>query len=163
MNETQERLSVRLSFFERGEIHLDGAPHDVSEWMRRLQPYIDRFSGSGGAGGVAAEPVPRGNGADVLKEGDVPEAFGQYFHEFRDSLTDVDRVLIAGHYLQCKTPDRAFDTGAANGLLKDQGIRVGNASECVRRNLTGKRIFALTKGNFRLSTEGLSYLKELRR
>jgi hypothetical protein len=78
-------------------------------------------------------------------------------------LTDVDRVQIAGHYLQCKTPDRAFDTGAANGLLKDQGIRVGNASECVRRNLTGKRIFALTKGNFRLSTEGLSYLKELRR
>jgi hypothetical protein len=166
MESDPHRLSVRLNFTQR-EIAVEGSPAKVAEWFDRFQPFVDAFAMAPQASSLRpadplnGEAAPSVGGGSASATAEIP--FGEYLHRFRDEITDVDRVLIAGHYIQLNSSERAFETGQANQLLKDQGIKVGNASECVRRNLMAKRIFALTKGNFRLSTDGFNYLKELQR
>jgi hypothetical protein len=94
--------------------------------------------------------------------GSNPEVFGEFYSEFRSDVTDIDKVLIAGAFIQGKESDRTFTTKAANQLLLGQGIKVTNASENVRRLLQTKRAFVVSDGKFRVSASGFEYLKTLK-
>ena len=51
-------------------------------------------------------------------------------------------------------------TGEANTLLTDQGIKVGNPSQCVKQNLVAKRVFKHQR-RYRVSQTGLDQLRQL--
>ena len=76
------------------------------------------------------------------------------------SATDVDRILVAGFFAQQKGADNGFGTGEANTLLTEQGVKVGNPSQCVKQNLLAKRVFK-HQGRYRVSQIGLDYLRQL--
>lgn len=92
----------------------------------------------------------------------VPELFGEFFSEFRSDVTDVDKILIAGTFVQFRDPERTFTTKAANQALIDQNIKVANASQCVRRLIDSKRVFVIPGGRYRVSAGGLESLRSLK-
>lgn len=154
---TEKILRVRASR-SAGELEIEGSPDLVREWWDELWPDVGAESNvpnSAARRSVRSRPSVDG-------ESDLPEIFGEFFHEFRSDSTDVDKVLIAGAFVQGKDDDRTFTTKNANQLLIDQNIKVANASECVRRLLATKRAFVVSDGRFRVSSTGLEHLKALR-
>ena len=101
------------------------------------------------------------NNSDTPAAIGLPATFGEYLHGFPSNITDVDRILIAGFYVQSQSADNSFNTLSANELLKEQGIKLVNAAASLAKNKSAKRIFALTKGNFRVSQTGTTYINNL--
>jgi len=154
---SDDRIRVRANR-STGEVEVEGPSHKVSEWWEKLWPLISTHSGP------VALPAPTPHGQVTSKASDlqVPSMFGEFFSEFQPDISEVDKILVAGAFIQGRDPDRAFTTKAVNQLLLDQNIKVANASECVRRLVGSKRAFVVGDGKFRLSTNGLDHLKSLR-
>jgi hypothetical protein len=70
-------------------------------------------------------------------------------------------MLAAGYYVQRQSGDNAFSTADANRRLGEQGIRLGNPSQCVRQSLSARRVFAVQRGRFRVSQLGRQHLRQL--
>lgn len=150
------RLKIRVNR-QLGEIEIEGLPKAVAEWWEKLSPMLH--------GGGQPAPNARSDTLPMLagpSGSGAPDIFGEFFSEFRSDITDVDKVLVAACFAQTKDPDRVFSTKSANELLIDQNIKVGNASECVRRLIHTKRAFVISDGKFRLSASGLEYVKSLK-
>ena len=81
-------------------------------------------------------------------------------HRLPRAASDVDRILAAGYFAHVRSADKSFSTGEANVLLTEQGIKVGNPSQCVKQNLTAKRVFKHL-GRYRVSQTGLEYLRQM--
>jgi hypothetical protein len=152
-----EHIRIRANR-STGELEIEGSLQVVAEWWERLWPQLREIA-------PAAAPViqlPRQSLPTATSNAQHPEVFGEYFSEFRSDVTDVDKVLIAGVFVQGKDPERVFSTKNANQLLLDQNIKVANASECVRRLLHTKRAFVVSEGKFRVSATGFDHLKTLK-
>ena len=158
------RTKLRVNFTAR-EIELSGDDESVREWYSRLSEVIGGFRA--GAPPVSAvedydvgEPDPRTRKSESSGgEREVP--FGEFLQRYPGDVSDVDRVLIAGVFAQRSSDDDSFRTGQVNTLLQQQGYKVANASECVRRNVSMRRVFTLKKGVYRVSEPGRQYLEEV--
>jgi hypothetical protein len=138
-----------------GELEIEGPADLVMEWWEKCWPLVS----------TSATPVPplrKQSIAATANLSETPDIFGEFFHEFRSDVTDVDRVLIAAAFVQSKDAERAFSTKAANQLLIDQNIKLANPSEGVRRLLNAKRAFVVSDGKFRVSSTGLEHLDSLK-
>jgi hypothetical protein len=147
-------LHVRINVSER-EVEIRGTEDQVREWYERLESIVLSNAPRRQSGG--SEP-PR-VAAEVL-ESDT--SFGEHLQSFPRDVTDVDRALMAGLFLQQLDPDKVFSTSAVSDLLREQGYKLSNASMSVKRNLTAGRIFIQSKGKFRVSQAGQDYLAKLR-
>ncbi len=156
MSDTRIRIRANRS---TGELEVEGPSQAVAEWWDKLWPELSQ---GGGALAVPALPGQRQTVLPAAGNGQLPDVFGEFYSEFRSDVTDVDKVLIAGAFVQGKEPDRTFSTKAANQLLLDQNIKVANASENVRRLTQTKRVFVVSDGKFRVSAAGFEHLKTLR-
>ncbi|TVQ41462.1 MAG: hypothetical protein EA356_00290 [Geminicoccaceae bacterium] len=87
--------------------------------------------------------------------------FGAFLHALPRNATDVDRILLAGWFVQAHNAERTFTTADANRHLVDQGIKVGNASQSVKQNLLAKRAFQVQRGRYRVAQPGLQHLTQL--
>jgi hypothetical protein len=45
---------------------------------------------------------------------DIPETFGEYYHEMPKKSTESDKILVAAHFIQGKSEDNLFTTKEAN-------------------------------------------------
>jgi hypothetical protein len=72
----------------------------------------------------------------------------------------VDRMLLAGYFAHLQSADRSFATGEASALLTEQGIKIGNPSQCVRQSLAAKRVFK-HQGRYRVSQTGADHLRQM--
>ena len=45
--------------------------------------------------------------------------------------------------------------------LTEQGIKVGNPSQCVKQSLLAKRVFAVERGRYRISQPGEEYVRRM--
>lgn len=152
---SEGRVKVRANR-TTGELEVEGPAAAVAEWWEKLWPELAQTPRvAAGPSSQRQAPLPVGNG-------DLPDVFGEFYTEFRSDVTDVDKVLIAGAFIQGKEADRTFNTKAANQLLLDQNIKVANASENVRRLTQTKRVFVVSDGKFRVSAAGLDHLKTLK-
>jgi hypothetical protein len=151
-----EKIRVRASR-STGELEVEGPPELVKEWWEKIWPLM-------GAGPMPMPQVAVGRGQPNTSTAPsaTPAVFGEYYNEFRSDITDVDRVLVAGAFVQLQDEDRTFTTKAANQLLLDQNTKIGNASESVRRLIASKRAFVVSDGRFRVSTNGFEHLKTLK-
>jgi hypothetical protein len=151
---TENRIRIRANR-TTGELEVEGTESQVASWWERLWPQLAEHR-------TSQTPTQRAGANQPPGQQDLPELFGEYFAEFRSDVTDVDKVLIAGSFVQARDSDRVFSTKAANQLLLDQNIKVANASENVRRLTQTKRVFLVADGRFRVSATGLEHLKTLK-
>lgn len=152
------RIKVRANR-STGELEIEGPAAVVEKWWDKLWASF------------GAAQTPEAKATTVARQSppalaqlttDLPEVFGEFFHGFRSDISDVDRVLIAGAFIQARDPDRVFTTKSANQLLIDQNIKLTNPSESVRRLLNSKRSFVVTDGRFRVSAGGFDHLMALK-
>lgn len=155
MNESRMRVRVNRA---AGELEVEGTETQVAEWWEKLWPQLVEMPPPQTIPKKSKQPLAlTASGGNR----DMPEIFGEYYAEFRSDITDVDKILIAGSFVQARDAERVFTTKTANQLLLDQNIKVGNASESVRRLTQTKRAFVVSDGRFRVSANGLEHLKTL--
>jgi hypothetical protein len=159
LDETRARLKINLA---QGEFEVEGSETFVNRYVERIDALFANLQN-----GRTAERPPaltsttpakpaNGDGAKV----DAPDHIGQWLEHMPRSATDVDRMLLAGYFAQTRSGDQSFGTGEANTLLTDQGIKVGNPSQCVKQNLVAKRVFRHQR-RYRVSQTGLDQLRQL--
>jgi hypothetical protein len=155
MDDQNVRIRVNLA---SGEFEIEGPGSFVKTYTDKLDSLLDM---------LLKHPVPRQLQQDTAPvqpasslTGPAP-TFGEYFQRVPKSATDVDKILIAGYFFQANNPDNSFSTGDVNKLLTEQGIKVTNASQCVKSNVSAKRVFALQKGKYRVSQPGIDYINQL--
>lgn len=161
-----DQVRLRISWSAR-EVEVEGPDAVVRGWYERLGATIDamRDGVADPANRVSKNRVANSSGSQSgspVSAGDDDEPFGEFVHQFRNELTDVDRILIAGAHAQAASDDNTFRTADASERWLEQGHRVGNPAECVRRNQANRRIIRVRRGVFRISEPGRSQLEALR-
>lgn len=151
-----ERSRVRINLAQ-SELEVEGTEAFVEGFRTQIDALLERLPQAT----VLAQPAQAGSVATTPPAKlDLPP-FGEYLHFLPQSATEVDRMLAAGFYLQQLSSDDSFATGDANKRLAEHGIKIGNASQCVRQSLTARRVFSVQRGRFRVSQQGRSYLRQL--
>ncbi len=157
MDEQHARLHVNLT---TREFEVEGSESFVREYSEKIQNML--------ATSAASRHKPQPAVQETVEQEkptastDLPATFGEYLHMFPSDLKDVDKILIAGYYIQRNVPENAFTTVAASKLLKDQSIKLANPSNCVKHNRDAKKVIAISKGRFRVSQPtGLNHIQSL--
>jgi hypothetical protein len=159
MDKQNARLRINLS---AREVEIEGSEEFVREYAAKLENALPLLAKAPEVG-----QVPKDEGAPVSKEQPktsvttVPEVFGEYLTLFPKDVSDIDKVLIAAYHVQTQAPESLFATAQANQLLKSQGIKVANASRAVKLQIAAKRAFPVSRGKYRVSQEGIDYIKSL--
>lgn len=149
-----ERAKLRINLAQR-EFEVEGSESFVKTYAERLDQLLVWLTQQTAPAADAPPPV-RGDGDGLATMG----TFGELLQRLPRTATDVDRMLVAGYFAQQAGPDNGFATGEANRLLTEQGVKVGNPSQCVKQNLMAKRVFK-HQGRYRVSQIGLDYLRQL--
>ncbi len=141
-----------------GEIEIEGTEEFVDRYWNELHSLVARVPVQHDeveASEPSAAPIPAASQSDG-----VPETFGEYFNLFED-LSGTDEVLVAGYYHQMAVSEEdVFTTNEANELLKEQRVKVANASQSVQRNLSAKKVFKIGRA-YRVSRQGEEYIRGL--
>ena len=151
-----QRTRLRINLTSR-EFEVEGSEAFVRAYAERFDELL--------AGMTAAAAPPEPPAPPQAAEENRPKAslgsFGEFVLTLPRSATDVDKMLAAGFFAQSRSGDKAFSTGDANTLLMDQGIKVGNPSQCVKQSLVAKRVFQVQRGRYRVAQPGLDHLRHL--
>ena len=154
-----ERSRVRINLAQ-SELEVEGTEAFVEGFRPQIDALLERLP--------QAIVLTRARPTDTVAPAAAPPPpsvelppFGEYLHFLPQSATEVDRMLAAGFYLQQLSTDDSFATGDANKRLAEHGIKIGNASQCVRQSLTARRVFSVQRGRFRVSQQGRAYLRQL--
>lgn len=154
-----ERSRVKISLAQ-SELEVEGTEAFVEGFRPQIDALLERLP--------QATILTRARPTDTETPAAAPPParnelppFGEYLHFLPQSATEVDRMLAAGFYLQQLATDDSFATGDANKRLAEHGIKIGNASQCVRQSLTARRVFSVQRGRFRVSQQGRAYLRQL--
>ncbi|MFP4125710.1 MAG: hypothetical protein ACLFU0_03585 [Alphaproteobacteria bacterium] len=153
------RLRVNLA---QGEFEIEGDEDFVRAYAERIEALLDQLGPPAAAPAdppPAAAPAPAGAPVDPPAPGEPP--FGELLQGLPRNATDVDRMLLAGLFLQRRAAERAFTTADANRLLLEHGVKLGNPSQSVKQNLVAKRAFAVQRGRYRVAQGGLGHLEQL--
>lgn len=150
--EVPTRLRINLA---QGEFEVEGSEAFVNAYAERFEALLERLNGA-----AEGPPPPRAALQGVPVGPPAPPSFGEVIQKLPRAASDVDRILVAGHFAQIRNPDKSFSTADANALLTEQGIKVGNPSQCVRQNLVAKRVFK-HQGRYRVSQAGVDHLRQL--
>ena len=153
MDETRARLKINLA---QREFEVEGSEAFVSRYVERIDALFARLQDSQ----PRNLPPPTADAPGAPGEVGTPDNIGEWLEHLPRSATDVDRMLVAGYFAQSRSGDQSFGTGETNTLLTEQGIKVGNPSQCVKQNLVAKRVFRHQR-RYRVSQTGLDYLRQL--
>lgn len=139
-----------------GEVEIEGS----EDFIRDMWPKVSEQLASAKRR-VTEAKAPPAKPEETEDRVDEVEEFGEYLHTF--SLNkDTDRALVAGSFVARGSANNVFTTKEANAQLIEQGIKLTNASQCVKNLQTAKRIFKVS-GGFRISKDGEAHLKTLRK
>jgi hypothetical protein len=150
----QQRAKLRINLAQR-EFEVEGSESFVKTYADRLDQLLARLTEP-----AAASPRPTGAARPDGEALPSTDSFGELHQRLPRAATDVDRMLLAGYFAQQRAADNGFATGEANTLLTEQGVKVGNPSQCVKQNLLAKRVFK-HQGRYRVSQIGLDHLRQL--
>ena len=95
------------------------------------------------------------------KDETLPDDFGEDYQNLPSNGKDADRILLAAHFAKQSNPDNNFTTGDASKLLLDQGVKLSNPAVAISVNFKAKRIIKLSKGKYKISKDGIDYIKQL--
>ncbi len=149
-----QRARLRINLAQR-EFEVEGSESFVRTYAEQLDQLLARLTEQ-----TAAAPKARGPASPEDEALPDTGTFGELLQRLPRTATDVDRMLVAGYFAQQRGADNGFATGEANTLLTEQGVKVGNPSQCVKQNLLAKRVFK-HQGRYRVSQIGLDHLRQL--
>jgi hypothetical protein len=152
-----QRARLRINLTQR-EFEVEGSEAFVQSFALRIQELLD------GIESVVPIALPAPEVAAEARASEAPSSlgsFGEFIMRLPSSATDVDKMLAAGFYVQQASSDDAFGTSDANKRLTEQGIKLGNPSQCVKQSLLAKRVFMISKGRYRVSQPGRAYLRQM--
>jgi hypothetical protein len=86
--------------------------------------------------------------------------FGEMLLRLANGVTATDQMLVAGLFAQRASEENHFFTREASSLLLEQGVKVGNPSQCMTNNLKAKRVFKVGSA-YRVSRSGVEYVADL--
>ena len=154
--ENSARIRINLS---TKEFEVEGSEQFVKEYAEKIENLLSTFANPKSP----TLPLKTDNGVSSTPTGntELPTSFGEYLHQFPKSITNVDRMLIAGFYAQSNSEDNAFVTSSADDLLQEQGVKVTNPPDSIAKNKNAKRVFAVEKGKFRVSHTGVAHINKL--
>ena len=149
-----QRAKLRINLAQR-EFEVEGSETFVKAYAERLDQLLARLTEP-----PVAAPKSMGSARPDGEALAGAGTFGELLQRLPRAATDVDRMLVAGYFAQQRSADAGFATGEANTLLTEQGVKVGNPSQCVKQNLLAKRVFK-HQGRYRVSQIGLDHLRQL--
>lgn len=152
-------VRIRVSI-GNATLELEGAPDWVAQYDDDLKKMLDRVSATSllPLPGASVPESPSGPASTSIR-GD--EDFGEVLQTLPKGSSATDQMLLAGWFAQQSKPDNAFATRDASALLLEQGVKVGNPSQCMTNNLKAKRVFKVSGGGYRVARAGTEYLSEL--
>ena len=160
-----DRARIRINLAQR-ELEIEGSEDFVRSFGDRLEALLGDFEempvdtpmpmAPSSAPAVVAPSQP----SREVQTADLG-GIGEFLTHLPSTASDVDKVLAAGLWVQQQAGDDAFGTGDANRRLLEQGIKVGNASQCVKQTVLAKRVFVVQRGRFRVSQIGRAHLRQL--
>ena len=134
-----QRGRLRINLSQR-EFEVEGSEEFVRGFAERISELLDLLDvGPVVTAPVEAEAAPPSPRAPL-------GSFGEFLLRLPSSATDVDKMLAAGYFVQVGSADDAFTTADANRRLTEQGIKLGNPSQCVKQSLLAKRVFLRQQG-----------------
>lgn len=140
------------------QLDLEGPEPFIANYADALQRMLDRLVRDVATSTDSPPPTEAGaKGSHEPSPGHME--FGEALQMLR-STSGTDQILLAGKFVQDESEDRTFDTRDANQMLIDQSVKLANASNSIKRNLTRKRVFKVG-GRFRVSRTGEQYLASL--
>jgi hypothetical protein len=158
-----QRTRLRVNLSQR-EFEVEGSEEFVRGFAGQIQEWLDAIDVTAPPALPSLPSLPPAE-ARAAPDGNAAAAalgsFGEFILRLPSSGTDVDKMLAAGFYVQAGSTDDAFGTSDANRRLTEQGIKVGNPSQCVKQSLLAKRLFLIGKGRYRISQQGRAYLRQL--
>ena len=150
-----QRTRLRINLSQR-EFEVEGSEEFVRSFAERIEELLGAIDTAAPAAPPAMPSPPRPTeGSPSLG------SFGEFLLRLPSSSTDVDKMLAAGFYMQSTSVDDAFGTSEANKRLIEQGLKLGNPSQCVKQSLLAKRVFQVSKGRYRVSQPGRGHLRQL--
>lgn len=153
-----QRGRLRINLSQR-EFEVEGSEEFVRSFADRIGELLDLLDVGGLPVAVNEAEAPAAATAAASPE--ALGSFGEFLLRLPSSATDVDKMLAAGYFVQVGSADDAFATADANRRLTEQGIKLGNPSQCVKQSLLAKRVFMLNKGRYRVSQQGRAHLRQL--
>lgn len=162
--DTQENTSARLHInLSTGEIELEGTVSFVSQYADSIGALLDRLVSSDPSQTLTSPGVAAQGTSGTATQPQVAVAeempFGEVLHSL-SSKSGTDQILLAGHYAGMASTDGTFSTNEAHKLLIEQGVKLSNASQSMKNNLTAKRAFKVGS-RFKVAKSGLDYLSTL--
>lgn len=160
---TQARVRINL---EQREVEIEGSEEFIAEYSDKIKELLALVTKSPPENSklpasnpqiltASPEAVAPSNPIDS-----PPDTFGSFYQHVPKDASGVDKFLAAAWYAQQASEDQLFDTVEANDLLKEQGFKLGNASDSRVGNMKKNFIFAY-KGRYRISETGIEHLREL--
>jgi len=158
-----EAARVRINL-ATGELEIEGSETFVSQYADPIASALERLLENGPSAPVAAPaavaiPVTAAASPAGPAPTSADEPFGQVLHSLT-SKSGTDQILLAGYYHSKTTSDGTFSTNDAHALLIEQGVKLSNASQSMKNNLTSKRAFKVGS-RFKIAKIGVDHLKTL--
>src|SRR3712207_1425509 len=131
-SDLDQRTRLRINLSQR-EFEVEGSEEFVRGFAERFQEWLDAIDVA--APSASALPAPfAAIEARATEQAASFGSFGEFILRLPAGSTDVDKMLAAGFFVQAGSPDDAFGTSDANKRLTEQGIKVGNPSQCVKQD-----------------------------
>ncbi len=147
-----QRTRLRINLSQR-EFEVEGSEAFVRSFAERIEELLAAID--------MDEPPAAPSPTRPTEGNPILGSFGEFLLRLPSSSTDVDKMLAAGFYMQATSVDDAFGTSEANKRLIEQGLKIGNPSQCVKQSLLAKRVFQVSKGRYRVSQPGRGHLRQL--
>ena len=130
-----------------GEVEIEGSEAFVERQIQQLEALVESLGLRTQQRNDMSESAQNGNSESLIsvlppsKEEPPPASFGEWMHNFRADINDLDKALITARYVQSQSPENDFKTSEVNNSLKDHGIKLSNPSLCLKRLGEKKRLF----------------------
>ena len=169
-----EHARIKLNL-KLGEIEIEGSESFVSKHLEQLPGLLEGLNivsaieentsplatGAKEEQVIAQENEGQATDKNGSSEISVPDNFGELLNKFPKNIQQVDQILVAAYFAQHSSSDNSFKTYFANKLLKDQGIKLTNAGQSIINLKNKKFIFAVKKGVYRVSKQGMDHILTL--
>ena len=165
----EEKKKIRINLNSR-EVEIEGSEDFVSKYDETINSFLEKIYLEDGN-----KNHPKVNNStdytvtkieksseenDESNDINDDASFGELYNKLPNSAKDVDKMLLAGYFVQSSSEDKIFSTRAASGLLLEQGVKLTNPSASMKSNMSTKKVFK-HKGHYRISETGISYIKGL--
>ncbi len=163
----EEKSKIRINLNSR-EFEIEGSEEFIAKYNETIDSFLEKIYSSDSTQNNtsnASEEDVTGNitaknrtDSGGLTEEDKEQSFGEWYNKLPNTAKDVDKILLAGYFVQLESADGIFSTREASNLLVEQGVKLSNASAFMKSNMSTKKVFK-HKGGYRVSDTGVSYIK----